>query len=76
MANPTQIHQLIMNLITNAAHAMRLKGGVLEISLKSEVLDELTTTHMRPPVAPGPFFEINGERFGSRHGSRHAGEDL
>ena len=32
-ADPTQIHQVLMNLCTNAAYAMREKGGVLEISL-------------------------------------------
>ncbi len=30
-ANPGQIHQVLMNLCTNAAHAMREKGGLLEI---------------------------------------------
>ena len=32
-ADPTQIHQVIMNLCTNAYHAMREKGGVLSIEL-------------------------------------------
>jgi signal transduction histidine kinase len=32
-ADPTQIHQVLMNLCTNAAHAMRENGGVLEVSL-------------------------------------------
>lgn len=35
MANPVQIQQIVMNLCTNAAHAMRKKGGVLEVSLTS-----------------------------------------
>jgi PAS domain S-box-containing protein len=34
MANPTQIHQVIMNLCTNAGHAMRDTGGILEVSLR------------------------------------------
>ncbi|MDY6854976.1 MAG: ATP-binding protein [Thermodesulfobacteriota bacterium] len=34
LANPTQIHQVLVNLCTNASHAMREKGGVLEISLE------------------------------------------
>ena len=34
--NPTQIHQVIMNLCTNAFHAMQDKGGRLEVNL-SEV---------------------------------------
>lgn len=32
-ANPTQMHQIIFNLCTNAGHAMRDTGGVLTISL-------------------------------------------
>ncbi len=33
IANPTQIHQVLLNLCTNAAHAMREHGGTLSISL-------------------------------------------
>ncbi len=58
MANPTQIHQLIMNLISNAAHAMREMGGVLAISLKEEVLDEERVMDMGSPFTPGPFVKL------------------
>ena len=34
MANPTQIHQVLMNLCTNAYHAMRETGGFLGVTLK------------------------------------------
>ena len=34
MGDPTQIHQVIMNLCTNAFHAMQDTGGRLEIRLK------------------------------------------
>lgn len=34
-ADPTKIHQVLMNLFTNSIQAMREKGGVLEISLSS-----------------------------------------
>jgi PAS domain S-box-containing protein len=34
LAEPTQIHQIIMNLCTNAYHAMQETGGILGISLK------------------------------------------
>lgn len=34
--DPTQIHQVIMNLCTNAYHAMREHGGVLTVSLECE----------------------------------------
>ncbi len=33
MGNHTQIHQVLMNLCTNAAHAMEATGGVLDVSL-------------------------------------------
>ncbi|MFW2369082.1 MAG: PAS domain S-box protein, partial [Desulforhopalus sp.] len=33
MGNPAQIHQILMNLCTNAAHAMEETGGILEIGL-------------------------------------------
>jgi len=34
MADPTQIHQIVMNLITNAFHAMEESGGTLTVTLK------------------------------------------
>ena len=34
MGDPTQLHQVIMNLCTNAGYAMMDKGGVLELELK------------------------------------------
>jgi PAS domain S-box-containing protein len=39
MADSTQIHQVLMNLCTNAAHAMDYKG-ILEVSLSSVYLSE------------------------------------
>ncbi len=33
IADPTQVHQVLMNLCTNAAHAMRESGGVMEVRL-------------------------------------------
>jgi len=33
-ADPTQIHQVLMNLCSNAAHAMAEKGGLLEVGLE------------------------------------------
>jgi PAS domain S-box-containing protein len=40
LADPTQMHQVLMNLCTNAAHAMRETGGVLEIGLTQVQLKE------------------------------------
>jgi signal transduction histidine kinase/ActR/RegA family two-component response regulator len=39
-ADPTQIHQIIMNLATNAYHAMEENGGELKISLNEVELGE------------------------------------
>lgn len=39
LSDPTQIHQVLMNLCTNAAHAMQEKGGVLDIRLEQEHVD-------------------------------------
>ena len=35
LADPTQMQQVIMNLCTNAAHAMREKGGTLDIQVNN-----------------------------------------
>lgn len=34
-ANPTQMHQVLMNLCTNAAHAMKKGSGIMEITLEN-----------------------------------------
>jgi PAS domain S-box-containing protein len=34
MGDPTQIHQVMMNLCTNAYHAMREQGGTLDVTLR------------------------------------------
>jgi len=33
LADPTQVHQVLMNLCTNAAHSLQPRGGVLEVRL-------------------------------------------
>ncbi|MDA3897764.1 MAG: ATP-binding protein [Desulfobacteraceae bacterium] len=39
MADPTQIHQIMMNLCTNAAYAMKTNGGTLMIMIEEVMLD-------------------------------------
>ena len=39
MGDPTQIHQIIMNLCTNAYHAMQVSGGQLGVSLEEVSID-------------------------------------
>ncbi len=43
-STPTYIYQVLMNLCTNAAHAMSETGGVIEISLDAVFLDERQAT--------------------------------
>jgi PAS domain S-box-containing protein len=57
MANATQIHQVIMNLCTNANHAMAAEGGVLEITLKDMDIDGSQIKNMRD-VTPGKYIEL------------------
>ncbi len=52
MADPTQIHQALLNLATNAVHAMGQTAGQIRVSLQSfEVLPEFAVIH--PPLRPG-----------------------
>ena len=44
MADPTEIHQVAMNLCTNAFHAMESKGGVLTVTLATEEITSEATT--------------------------------
>ncbi len=40
LGDPTQIHQIIMNLCTNAYHAMQVSGGQLGVTVAEVCLDE------------------------------------
>ncbi len=42
LADGTQLHQVILNLCSNAAQAMQDQGGILEVGLVDTVLDEQT----------------------------------
>ncbi|SKA64419.1 PAS domain S-box-containing protein [Desulfobaculum bizertense DSM 18034] len=49
LADPTQIHQVVMNLCTNAFHVLRENGGRLVISLEVENIDvEKSELHNLP----------------------------
>ena len=43
MADSDELHQIAMNLATNAAHAMKARGGVLDIRLGPALVDRLFT---------------------------------
>jgi len=55
--DPTQIHQVVMNLCTNAFHSMRERGGVLGVSLQDL---EISEDNWIPglELAPGKYLEL------------------
>jgi len=57
LANHTQIQQMILNLCTNASHAMREKGGVLEIGLNDRYLDSEAAGEFEG-LNPGPYLML------------------
>ena len=55
LADVTHIHQIIMNLCTNAYHAMSHNGGVLTITSKSVHIDQIETTASQSQLMPGDY---------------------
>jgi signal transduction histidine kinase/ActR/RegA family two-component response regulator len=58
LADPTQIHQVMVNLCTNAFHAMEETGGTLTISLKKKTLSPNDLAN-EPRVQPGNFVQLS-----------------
>jgi signal transduction histidine kinase/ActR/RegA family two-component response regulator len=57
-SDPTQIHQVLMNLCSNAAHAMREHGGVLEVGARDvELTAEASALHNG--LEPGAYVELS-----------------
>jgi signal transduction histidine kinase/ActR/RegA family two-component response regulator len=57
MADPSQIHQVVMNLCTNARDAMEEKGGTLEVSL-AQVDLKGTDAGGFPNLLPGRYARL------------------
>ena len=58
MGDPTQIHQIIMNLGTNAEFAMRGTTGSLDVTLDEVDIDSLTADHT-PGLEIGPYLQVS-----------------
>ena len=58
MADPTQIHQIIINLCTNAAQAMEEDGGSLTIDL-SQVDLAARDVSAHPGIKPGSYVKLS-----------------
>lgn len=57
IADPTQMHQVLVNLCTNAEYAMRESGGTLAVSLATVEVDALFAT-AHQPLRPGPHIRL------------------
>jgi len=58
LADPIQLHQVIMPLCTNAAYAMREKGGAIEVDLgHAEIKPEMLPLY--PDLKPGPYVKLS-----------------
>jgi signal transduction histidine kinase len=58
LANATEIHQVIMNLGTNAWHAMRDQTGLLKVVMAvMNVGVDFVKTH--PDLRPGPYVQLS-----------------
>jgi signal transduction histidine kinase/CheY-like chemotaxis protein len=58
LADPIQVHQILMNLCTNAHHAMREAGGSLTVALESEFLDKDTIEARRLTLPPDDYLKL------------------
>ena len=58
MGDPTQIQQIVMNLCTNAAHAMEEEGGQMTVSL-SQVTLTRKDYHRYPDLSPGRYIKLS-----------------
>jgi CheY-like chemotaxis protein/anti-sigma regulatory factor (Ser/Thr protein kinase) len=57
LADPSQVNQILMNLCTNAYHAMEETGGVLSVTLKT-VLIGFDEQKVSAHTTPGEYLEL------------------
>ena len=58
LADPTQIHQIIMNLCTNAKQALPMDKGTIEITLKPTTIEEEPEIS-QIPLAKGQYIQLS-----------------
>jgi PAS domain S-box-containing protein len=56
MADPTQIHQIVMNLCTNAYQSLRDQGGTLSVALKQAEIDQGISEVL--DITPGCYLKL------------------
>lgn len=62
--DPTEIHQVMMNLCTNAEYAMREKGGVLNVKFGRVNIGEAIAA-LHQDLQPGPYMRLEVTDTGS-----------
>jgi len=58
MADASQLHQVLVNLVTNAAHAIGDKSGTIDISVDEVILDG-EAVRQRPQLRTGRFVRLS-----------------
>ena len=58
LADPVQIHQILMNLCANAFHAMRSTGGTLSVNLENIKVDALVIDQY-PDLPEGHYVKLS-----------------
>ncbi len=57
LADPTQLHQVVMNLCTNAHHALRDRDGSITVRLEALDVDPARAAVV-PDLKPGPYVQL------------------
>ncbi len=57
LADPAQVHQVIVNLCTNAGYAMKEEGGVLEVELE-DITDTQDLSIQKAGLVPGRYVRL------------------
>jgi PAS domain S-box-containing protein len=58
VSDATEIHQIVMNLCTNAYHAMEKSGGILEVSLTDRLITSLDYID-KTELIPGQYVQLS-----------------
>jgi len=58
LADSTQVHQIVTNLVTNAWHAIGNKSGVITVQLGNFLVDE-DFAHANPDLRPGRYVRLS-----------------
>ena len=64
LADPSQVQEVLMNLATNAAHAMRDNGGILTIGLSTVAFNQ-NDPRPDPDMSPGTYVKLSVQDTGT-----------